>query len=275
MRDNSKRVSAAADSAAAQPAEAFSFATPTEIVELPSKGRFYPPEHPLHNEETIEIKYMTAKEEDILTSPALLKKGVALDRLIQNVILDKDISVDTLLSGDKSAIMIASRINGFGAEYRTKVLCPSCSNESEATFDLSEVEAYYGDDYGDHDVASTENGTFIIKTPVTKLDVEVRLLNSKDESYLVKRQTAKNKSDLDTSLSDMIRMILVSVNGQNGHDFFRQFIEHLPAADSRYIRAAYSKLVPAPDMRQNFVCPSCSHEEEVEIPMSVGFFWVR
>ena len=142
MRDNSKRVGAAAQTAPEQ-TQTLDFSTPTELVDLPSKGRFYPEGHPLHGQETVEIKFTTAKDEDILTSPSLLKKGIAIDRLIQNVILNKDINVSTLLSGDKSAIMIASRINGFGAEYKTKVTCPSCEEQSEATFDLDALAIHY------------------------------------------------------------------------------------------------------------------------------------
>ena len=107
MRDNNKRFSAGADPApavadAAKPS--LDFATPTELVDLPSKGRFYSPNHPLHNQETIEIKYMTARDEDILTSPTLLKKGVAIDRFLQNVILNQRINVSSLLSGDKREV---------------------------------------------------------------------------------------------------------------------------------------------------------------------------
>ena len=99
----------------------FSFVIPTEFVELPSKGLFYPPNHPLHNQETIEIKQMTAKEEDILTSRSLLKKGVAIERVISSVIMDKRIKPATLLVGDRNAIIIAARISGYGSDYATKI----------------------------------------------------------------------------------------------------------------------------------------------------------
>ena len=92
----------------------FSFVVPTEFVELPSKGIFYPENHPLHAKETIEIKQMTAKEEDILTSRALLKKGVALDRVISSIIMNKNISTNDLLVGDRNAILIAARVSGYG-----------------------------------------------------------------------------------------------------------------------------------------------------------------
>ena len=108
------------------PTDTLSFVVPTEFVDLPSAGRFYPPSHPLHNKEHVEIKYMTAKEEDILTSQSLLEKGLALDRLISNLLVNKKINVDSLLVGDKSAILIAARSSGYGADYETDVGCPSC-----------------------------------------------------------------------------------------------------------------------------------------------------
>ena len=96
----------------------FSFVVPTEFVELPSEGRYYPEGHPLHNQETIEIKHMTAREEDLLTSRALLKKGVALERLLDSVIINKNIRAADLLVGDRNAILIAARISGYGpGEY--------------------------------------------------------------------------------------------------------------------------------------------------------------
>jgi len=275
MRDNSKRVGAAAQPAPEQ-TQTLDFSTPTELVDLPSKGRFYPEGHPLHNQETVEIKYMTAKDEDILTSPSLLKKGIAIDRLIQNVILNKDINVSTLLSGDKSAIMIASRINGFGAEYKTKVVCPSCEEQSEATFDLDALEIYDGNDYSEYDVTEAGRGTYIIKTPKMGLDVEVRLLTSKDEAALIaraKKVAAGNNTN--TGYADQLRMITVSVNGMSDQNILKVFSEKLPAIDGRYIRSAYAKLNPGPKMEQEFKCPSCGFEKEVDIPMTVNFFWTN
>ena len=279
MRDNSKRVSAAADPAPAA-VEAqnnkLDFSTPTEIVDLPSKGRFYPEGHPLHNQETIEIKYMTAKDEDILTSPTLLKKGLAVDRFIQNVVLNKRIDISSILSGDKNAILVSSRINGFGADYTTKVPCPACTTISETTFDLSEVEQYHGDDFGDYDISPTDHGTFIVKLPRTELEVEVRLLNSKDENELAaKMQANKKRAAHETNLTDQLRKILVSVNGVEDLKILNQFVATLPAFDSRYLRAAYLKIVPGLDMTQYFACESCGFEKEVDIPLTVDFFWSK
>jgi len=277
MRDNSKRVSAAADpapQAVAPDASALNFATPTEFVGLPSKGRYYPEGHPLHGQDTIEIKFMTARDEDILTSPTLLKKGLAIDRFLQSVIINKSINVDTLFSGDKNAIVISSRINGFGADYTTKLSCPACQTTVQNSFDLSEVLMYGGDDYGEYDIAPTDVGTFIITLPKTGADVEVRLLTSKDENELAAMmQQKKKKKALETNLTDQLRKVVVSINGVTDQRSLNQFIMNLPAFDSRYLRAAYLKAVPGMDMKQDFTCENCGFEQEVDIPMTVDFFW--
>ena len=279
MRDNSKRVSAAADPAPAAVEEtrpSLDFSSPTELVDLPSKGRFYSEGHPLHNAETIEIKYMTAKDEDILTSPSLLKKGIAIDRFLQNVILDKRIRVSSLLSGDKNAILVSSRINGFGAEYTTKVTCPACATVSENKFDLAEVMTYHGDSFESHDVVPTDHGTFIVKLPRTKFEVEVRLLTSKDENELAaKMQANKKRGTYETNLTDQLRKIIISVNGVDDLQTLSNVVNNLPAFDSRYLRAAYLKVVPGLDMTQHFACPSCGFEKEVDIPLTVDFFWSK
>ena len=114
----------------------FSWSVPTEFVELPSQGIFYPAGHPLQNQKTVEIRYMTAKEEDILTSRSLLKEGVALDRMLQNLLVSKNININTLLVGDKNALLVAARRTGYGADYETNVTCPSCGNTDEHSFDI-------------------------------------------------------------------------------------------------------------------------------------------
>ena len=277
MRDNQKRMTAAADpapQASESNASALNFATPTEFVDLPSKGAYYSEGHPLHGQSSIEIKFMTARDEDILTSPTLLKKGVAIDKFLQNIIVNRAINVDTILSGDKNAILVASRINGFGAEYITKVSCPACQNVAENKFDLSDVGTYAGDDFGEHDIQQTDTGTFMVTLPKTKAIAEVRLLTSKDENELaMAMQRKKKKKMAETNLTDQLRKIIVTINGVDDQRLLSQFVSNLPAFDSRYLRSAYLKIVPGMDMKQHFSCESCGYEQEVDIPMTVDFFW--
>ena len=115
------------------------FVMPTEHVELPTKGKFYSQDHPLHNVESVEIKYMTAKETDILTSQTLLKKGLAIDRMLQGILLDKKIRVEDLYVGDKNALIVAARISGFGREYETSTTCTGCGSSTNQSFDLGDI----------------------------------------------------------------------------------------------------------------------------------------
>ena len=110
---------------------------PTEVIDLPSGGKLYPEGHALKSGQ-VELKYMTAKEEDILTSRNLLKKGVALDKLIQSLVVDKRINTDTLTLDDRGAIILAARISAYGADYSTSVTCPNCNDKSKNTFNLLE-----------------------------------------------------------------------------------------------------------------------------------------
>ena len=280
MRDNNKRLSAGADPAPAVADDAkpsLDFATPTELVDLPSKGKFYSEGHPLHNQETIEIKYMTARDEDILTSPSLLKKGVAIDRFLQNVIRNQRINVSSLLSGDKNAILVASRINGFGADYTTKVTCPNCMAVNEHTFDLDAVELYSGDVHDGYDIVATDRGTFLVKLPRTELEVEVRLLTSKDENELAARMQANKKRSnvIETNLTDQLKKVIVSINGVDDMQSIHKVVNNLPAYDSRYLRSAFVRLTPGLDMTQDFTCDSCGFEKEVDIPLTVDFFWSK
>ena len=280
MRDNNKRLSAGADPAPAVADDAkpsLDFATPTELVDLPSKGKFYSEGHPLYNQETIEIKYMTARDEDILTSPSLLKKGVAIDRFLQNVIRNQRINVSSLLSGDKNAILVASRINGFGADYTTKVTCPNCMAVNEHTFDLDAVELYSGDVHDGYDIVATDRGTFLVKLPRTELEVEVRLLTSKDENELAaKMQANKKRSNVvETNLTDQLKKVIVSINGVDDMQSIHKVVNNLPAYDSRYLRGAFVRITPGLDMTQDFTCDSCGFEKEVDIPLTVDFFWSK
>ena len=280
MRDNNKRLSAGADPAPAVADDAkpsLDFATPTELVDLPSKGKFYSEGHPLYNQETIEIKYMTARDEDILTSPSLLKKGVAIDRFLQNVIRNQRINVSSLLSGDKNAILVASRINGFGADYTTKVTCPNCMAVNEHTFDLDAVEQYSGDVHDGYDIVATDRGTFLVKLPRTELEVEVRLLTSKDENELAaKMQANKKRSNVvETNLTDQLKKVIVSINGVDDMQSIHKVVNNLPAYDSRYLRGAFVRITPGLDMTQDFTCDSCGFEKEVDIPLTVDFFWSK
>jgi|10_taG_2_1085330.scaffolds.fasta_scaffold02000_3 hypothetical protein len=255
---------------------AFNWATPTEFVKLPSGGMFYPAGHPLHNVDMIEIRYMTAKEEDILTSRSLLKEGLALDRMLQNLFIDSSIQVGDLLVGDKNALLVAARRTGYGAMYDTKVECPSCNVTDEFSFDLEDppINNFREAIESDNGVTLTDDQTFVITLPMTEVAVECRLLFGSDELALAKQAERKSKRKQDdTTTTDIFRAYIVSVNGDPSPIMKETLIQNMPARDARYLRRTYVSFVPNIDMTQNYVCTNCGHEADMEVPLGVDFFW--
>lgn len=256
-----------------------SFSMPTEWVDLPSEGKFYAENHPLHNKETVEIKYMTAKEEDILTSPSLLKKNLTVERLLKSVIIDKTIDPQHLLIGDRSAIIVSSRITGYGSDYKTQVTCPSCMARSTWDIDLSELKINRGgvENSEGYVVANgSKKGEYDITVPKTNLNVTVRLMTGRDEMNLTEKNKKRKKHKLEESnLTDQMKSMIVAVNGSRKPDDIEKLVSFLPAFDSRYIRNAYNKINPALDMKQNFECPECEYEAEMEVPLTAEFFWPK
>ena len=196
---------------ALQESAGFSFVVPTEFVELPSGGRFYAQNHPLYNQQSVEIKQMTAKEEDILTSRTLLKNGVAIDRVLQSLIMDNRINVDTLLVGDRNAILIAARISGYGNDYTTHVDCPSCGTTQTNTFDLNDIQMQDLEQSQTLGVVDNNDGTFTTVLPKTGLTVDFRLLNGRDEkNILAQAENDRKRKRPETNVTTQIKNMVVS-----------------------------------------------------------------
>lgn len=260
----------------APPNPSLAFATPTTFVELPSKGLSYPAGHPLQGVEQIEIRFMTAKEEDILTSEALLKKGIAVDRMVQSVILDQKVRVEDLLIGDKNAILIAARISGYGKDYEVNVACNNCGARTEYSFDLEQGTSYDGQDFGDFNIERTERGTFVITTPTLGAQVEMRPMVGSDERYLTQLGLNRRAKNLpSTATTDQLRRLIVSVNGNNDTAYRESFITNAPATDTRYLRKAFRQITPNIDLTQDFTCSSCGITNRMEVPMTAKFFWSK
>ena len=255
--------------------EGFSFVVPTEFVELPSGGKYYPPGHPLHNEDTIEIKQMTAKEEDILTSRSLLKKGVALDRVIESLIVNKAIKPDSLLVGDRNAIIIATRMSGYGAVYDTKVTCPACSAHQAYSFNLNDGTVYTGENIDQLDIVNNNNGSFTVELPKTKVKATFRLLRGSDEKGILTamQNEKKGQKGLERNMTRQIANIVVAVNGDSSPDARNYLINNIPSMDSRHLRLAYRLAAPNVDLTQLFECSECDFEQDMEVPLSADFFW--
>ena len=288
MRNNEKRLgqsqgqslpedAVAATQATSQPTpQGLAYVVPTEFVELPSQGKFYPEGHPLHNEEVVEIKYMTAKEEDILTSQSLIKRGLAIERLIASILVDKRIKTDSLLAGDRSAILVAARSSGYGRLYETGVTCPACGTSSKHVFDLEESEPQrncFDEDFLSEKQVEFEDGLFFVNLPKSKVRVGLKLLTGKDELRLMDVKKKKKSKDVDSVITDQLSNIIVSANGDHDAWNIRRFVDTMPISDSKYLRNIYKDLTPSLDLTQAFSRMNCGHVEDMEVPFNTEFFW--
>ena len=279
-RDNLERTSAPpSDSpvAAAQlnnTEDLFSFVTPTEFVDLPSEGKFYAEGHPLHGVESVEIRHMTAKEEDILTSETLLRKGIAIDRLLHSVMVDKNIEVDNLLVGDKNALLVATRITGFGPDYMVTLGCPSCTTTNETEIDLGEIVMSVADDVEGAQVTST--GTYTVTLPTTGVTVELKLLTSGDERSLMQNIEKRKKLQLpENNATTLLGALIVSANGVTDRAMINKLVNLLPLTDSKIARRTYNSIKPDMDMTFPFTCQNCDHTMRMEVPLTAEFFWPK
>ncbi len=255
------------------------FVSPTEFVELPSGGRFYEQGHPLHGQKVVEIRHMTAREEDILTSQSLLKKGVAIDRFLQSLIVDKRVNTDELLLGDKNAILVNARINGYGADYKTNVTCPNCQANVKHEFNLHETNIKTGEE----ELSELTNvhidekmGLVSITVPLTGWTFLCRPMNGKDEKTLTEAIETRRKRKLpEDMLSQQINLFTLSISGVTDRSKIMQAIQSLPARDSKYLRQTYQKVMPSLDLTQNFECSECRHTCDMEVPFTTDFFWPK
>lgn len=250
-----------------------SFVVPTEFVELPSKGRYYDPQSPLYGQESIEIRHMTAKEEDILANQDYVMRGVVLDKLIDSIIVTPGVTSLDLLSGDKNAILVAARSTGYGKEYSLNQICPHCEEIGEFKFDLekvrcTDIELEEGVEY------VPSRGVFTVFLPKSEITVGIRLLIGRDEEYFEKQKKQQSQIGIETNTTiEFLRKVIVDANGFTDRSLINNLIEVLPALDSRKVRAVYKRVMPELNTAQEVVCPNCSQESESEVPFTLGFFW--
>ena len=218
---------------------------------------------------------MTAKDEDTLSSQALIRKGIALDRFLQDIIVDKRINISDLVLCDKNAIIIKARITGYGEEYLTQITCPECSARSKYSFNLSDLPIITASDIEEAGYAIEEDGTYDVVLPKTQATVKVRILTGKDEARLIQIAKRAKKNDVDRTLTNQLKMLIVSINGDESKPAINYFVDTMPAVDSRFLRNHYAPRLPKIDMRQDFECQECGSLTELEVPLSVDFFWPR
>ena len=247
------------------------FSVPRDFVMLPSKGKIYPTGSPLHNLEEIEVRHLTAADEDILTSRSLLRSGKAIDAMLNNVILNKTINTEELISGDKNAILTFLRITGYGADYPVDIDCPDCNESIKHEFDLSQLKMRFLD----VEPAAEGENRFSFEMP-SGVYVEFKLLNSAEDNQITEEADKLKKmtnSPFEKNVTTKLKHQIISVNGDTNRATISHFVDNMNVRDSRAYRKHLDEIEPDVDMNQEFKCPLCGHSGEVEIPVTVGFFW--
>ena len=236
------------------------FKFPTEVIDLPSKGIVYSKENPLSSGK-VEMKYMTAKEEDILTNQSYIQKGVVLDKLLKSLIVDKKINIDDLIVGDKNALLVGSRILGYGKDYDVTI------NGVNYTIDLSTLENK------EFDIKSLEQGKneFSYTIPSNDTVITYKLLTGKDEKAIDREIAGLKKLNKDASpeMSTRLKHMILSVDGNEEKKDIREFVDnYLLARDSRAFREHVKNTQP--DIDLSYVVDS---GKEVSVPIGLNFFW--
>jgi len=244
---------------------------PTEIINLPSKGWFYSPENPLSSG-TIELKMMTAREEDILTSRNLIQKNIVLDKLLESVVINKTIHLDDMFICDRNAAFFAIRRLAYGDNYDAAVTCGRCGKENSISIDLGKID----NRPFDFDKYPKGENNFSFKLPFSGATLTYKLLTKKDETSIEQELTglAKISKDFTREITTRLSHIITSVNGNSERIAIRKFVnDELLSKDSLALRVHVRETMPDIDSTFEFICVHCGLERKEEIPMGVGFFW--
>ena len=244
---------------------------PTEVLSLPSQGLLYPEDSPLRSG-TIDVKYMTAKEEDILTSTNLIQQGKVIDKLLESVIANSKIHHNDLLVGDKNALMVGTRVLGYGKDYIVEITDPDTQERVEVTIDLTSMK------HKKLNKKLYENGNkFSYTLPNSKRVLEFKLLTQRDENEIQEQLLDYDKVEKLTGVSNegttRLKYIILSVDGQTEQHIIDKFVDNeFLALDTRSFRKHVADITPDVDMRFDYTSQS-GNKHKLDIPLGIEFFW--
>jgi len=238
---------------------------PSEIIDLPSEGKLYPEGSPLR-EGKLEVKYMTAKEEDILTSQNLIKKGLVIETLLDSLILTKGVKSEDLIIGDKNALMVAARILAYGPEYPCEITNPNTGEKLTHTFNIADCPFTKLP-------KGVDGNNFEFELPVSKQKITYKLLTSKDERLIGVEIDAVRKlgTKVLPELTTRLRHIITSIDGSDDRSAINSFVENMLSKDSLSLRKEIGKVTPDINLSQEIDIEG--ETVKVDIPMTVNFFW--
>ena len=243
------------------------FKFPTETIDLPSGGKLYSKESPVSSGK-IELKYMTAKEEDILTSQNLIKKGIVIETLLNSLIVTDGVKVQDLLIGDKNAVMVAARILAYGGDYNVEIVHPNTGEKVQQTFDLTSCQ--FRELPNDIDYSKNE---FNLTLPISKVELTFKLLIGKDEGTIDKELDSLKKIGQSAEVTTRLKHVITSVNGDDSKSTISNFVDNMLSKESLILRDEVTRINPDINLTQEIELEG--ETTEVDIPMTVEFFWPK
>jgi hypothetical protein len=251
-------------------------ATPVANIPLPSQGLVYPRESGLCGQDTIDIKHMTPREEDILLNKAYARKGTIISELVKACLIDKAVDVDTLLTGDRTAILIGIRATGYGSVFKVKVTCPKCESDSDVAINLAELGTKDLDLTKVQQVSPNTNA-FNLVLPVSGKTVTYKYLTGAevDTMFASWREKLRQKLGAPSPITDRLLKQIVAVDGDTSRFAISDFVESMEGQDSLALRTHVDDTEPGVDMTHQFACdnPECEHKEVLGFSLDEHFFY--
>ena len=256
-----------------------SFVVPTEIVTLPSGGHLYPENSALKGLKEVEVKSMTAAEEDIMINDSFIQKGVVFDRLIDSIMITPGIKSEELQDCDKLAILMSARKTGYGDAISFSVSCGACNHDYDIDASLTQMlerseENPYEPRSGEGWEYLEDSNTYSFNITSVDIDANIKLLTRSEVKDLMASREQKKRLGLPFNETiEFLRAVLVSANGITDRTSLNKLAEILPASAARRIRYVHNVNLPKIDTSQEVTCPACGQEETKEVPFSLGWFW--
>jgi hypothetical protein len=247
------------------------FDFPTQVISLPSEGRVYAESNPL-SKGTLEIKYMTAREEDILADRNLINKGIVLQKLLESVVVQPGVNADDLIVGDINAVYLATRMLGYGPDYDVEVTDPFSGDKQKVTIDLSSLQTKDID----YSKLNREN-RYELELPVSKKKLVIKLLTHKDEKDInqeiqAMERLTKGKS-VGTDVTTRFKYTILEVDGNSDRGFINKFVPNMLAGDTKALRNYFKEISPDINMTFQFTSEITGEVEALDIPFGISFFY--
>ena len=242
----------------------FHFEVPFDVLPLPSKGLLYP-----GNKDNIKVEYMTASDENILTSPNLIKNGKVLDVLLERKVKESPVPVDEMLVGDRNAIMIWLRATGYGEIYPVKLTDPVTAEEFDYDIDLNELKTKPIGAQPD------ENNEFHFEMPKSKAKIKFKMLTVGAERDILNKSEKRSKltkSPITNLLTSRLEKQIVEINGNRDPNYISKYVQVIPAYDSLKFREYVDSIEPGIDMTVDVEAPS-GEPFQATVPLGIKFFW--